>query len=119
MLLWHALVAPQFILHRTYSPLCDTRFHSLSLPLTLVQHSNSFSIQVGDIVERHLEEGDVVLFNRQPSLHRVSIQAFRCGLCCVVCGDVFVDVFGVCKGCVFECGLVQARTGGGSIQAFR
>jgi DNA-directed RNA polymerase III subunit RPC1 len=33
--------------------------------------------QVGDIVERHLEEGDVVLFNRQPSLHRVSIMAFR------------------------------------------
>jgi DNA-directed RNA polymerase III subunit RPC1 len=28
-------------------------------------------------VERHLEEGDVVLFNRQPSLHRVSIMAFR------------------------------------------
>jgi DNA-directed RNA polymerase III subunit RPC1 len=37
-------------------------------------------LQVGDIVERHLEEGDVVLFNRQPSLHRVSIQAFRCVL---------------------------------------
>jgi DNA-directed RNA polymerase beta' subunit len=34
-------------------------------------------VKVGDIVERHLEEGDVVLFNRQPSLHRVSIQAFR------------------------------------------
>jgi hypothetical protein len=38
--------------------------------------------QVGDIVERHLEEGDVVLFNRQPSLHRVSIQAFRCVRVC-------------------------------------
>jgi DNA-directed RNA polymerase III subunit RPC1 len=34
-------------------------------------------LQVGDIVERHLEEGDIVLFNRQPSLHRVSIMAFR------------------------------------------
>lgn len=33
--------------------------------------------QVGYIVERHLEEGDVILFNRQPSLHRLSIQAFR------------------------------------------
>lgn len=30
-------------------------------------------LQVGDIVERHLEDGDVVLFNRQPSLHRLSI----------------------------------------------
>lgn len=31
------------------------------------------NLQVGDIVERHLEDGDVVLFNRQPSLHRLSI----------------------------------------------
>jgi DNA-directed RNA polymerase III subunit RPC1 len=29
----------------------------------------------GDIVERHLMNGDVVLFNRQPSLHRMSIMA--------------------------------------------
>ncbi|MEA1993588.1 MAG: DNA-directed RNA polymerase subunit A' [Euryarchaeota archaeon] len=30
---------------------------------------------VGGIVERHLEDGDIVLFNRQPSLHRLSIMA--------------------------------------------
>ncbi len=30
-------------------------------------------LEVGDIVERHLINGDVVLFNRQPSLHRMSI----------------------------------------------
>ncbi len=35
------------------------------------------SLQVGYTVERHLEDGDVVLFNRQPSLHRISIMAFR------------------------------------------
>jgi DNA-directed RNA polymerase III subunit RPC1 len=34
-------------------------------------------LAVGDIVERHLCDGDVVLFNRQPSLHRVSIMAMR------------------------------------------
>jgi DNA-directed RNA polymerase III subunit RPC1 len=34
-------------------------------------------LKVGDIVERHLHDGDVVLFNRQPSLHRVSIMAHR------------------------------------------
>ena len=28
-------------------------------------------LAVGDIVERHLRDGDVVLFNRQPSLHKV------------------------------------------------
>lgn len=34
-------------------------------------------LKIGDIVERHLEDGDIVLFNRQPSLHRISIMAFR------------------------------------------
>ncbi|CAK9439903.1 uncharacterized protein LODBEIA_P40030 [Lodderomyces beijingensis] len=31
------------------------------------------SLQPGDVVERHIEDGDIVLFNRQPSLHRLSI----------------------------------------------
>lgn len=37
----------------------------------------SEEMKFGDIVERHLIEGDVVLFNRQPSLHRISIMAHR------------------------------------------
>ena len=32
-------------------------------------------LRVGDVVERHLQNGDVVLFNRQPSLHRNSLLA--------------------------------------------
>ncbi|CAG8468336.1 8399_t:CDS:10 [Diversispora eburnea] len=32
-------------------------------------------LQIGDVVERHLSDGDVVLFNRQPSLHKLSIMA--------------------------------------------
>ena len=28
------------------------------------------------MVERHMLDGDIVLFNRQPSLHKLSIQAF-------------------------------------------
>ncbi|KAJ1678800.1 DNA-directed RNA polymerase III subunit C1 (rpo31), partial [Spiromyces aspiralis] len=32
-------------------------------------------LQIGDLVERHLNDGDIVLFNRQPSLHRLSIMA--------------------------------------------
>jgi len=32
-------------------------------------------IDVGWKVERHIRDGDIVLFNRQPSLHRVSIMA--------------------------------------------
>ncbi len=35
------------------------------------------SLDVGYIVERHIRDGDVVLFNRQPSLHRMSIMAHR------------------------------------------
>ncbi|MEM2250810.1 MAG: DNA-directed RNA polymerase subunit A' [Candidatus Hadarchaeales archaeon] len=33
------------------------------------------SLAPGYIVERHLRDGDIVLFNRQPSLHRMSIMA--------------------------------------------
>ena len=32
-------------------------------------------LKIGDIVERHMHDGDVVLFNRQPSLHKSSIMA--------------------------------------------
>lgn len=35
------------------------------------------TLREGDVVERHMEDGDVVLFNRQPSLHKVSIMAHR------------------------------------------
>ncbi|UVS70629.1 DNA-directed RNA polymerase subunit A' [Nitrososphaera viennensis] len=33
------------------------------------------SLAPGYIVERHLSDGDIVIFNRQPSLHRMSIMA--------------------------------------------
>lgn len=32
-------------------------------------------LSYGDVVERHLEDGDIVLFNRQPSLHKLSIMS--------------------------------------------
>jgi len=31
----------------------------------------------GDIVERHIRDGDIVIFNRQPSLHRISMMCHR------------------------------------------
>ncbi|KAI9893818.1 MAG: DNA-directed RNA polymerase III subunit RPC1 [Vezdaea aestivalis] len=34
-------------------------------------------LKEGDVVERHLEDGDIVLFNRQPSLHKLSILCHR------------------------------------------
>ncbi|KAI8588436.1 hypothetical protein BDZ88DRAFT_422050 [Geranomyces variabilis] len=30
-------------------------------------------LRIGDTVDRHLQDGDIVLFNRQPSLHKLSI----------------------------------------------
>lgn len=33
------------------------------------------TVDIGYIVERQLQEGDIVLFNRQPSLHRMSMMA--------------------------------------------
>ncbi len=35
------------------------------------------NLEVGDIVNRHLLDGDVCLFNRQPTLHRMSMMAHK------------------------------------------
>ena len=40
-------------------------------------NDNAHKLRIGDIVERHLEDGDIVLFNRQPSLHKLSILSHR------------------------------------------
>ncbi|RDB15486.1 DNA-directed RNA polymerase III subunit rpc1 [Hypsizygus marmoreus] len=34
-------------------------------------------LAIGDVVERHVIDGDIVLFNRQPSLHKLSIMCHR------------------------------------------
>jgi DNA-directed RNA polymerase III subunit RPC1 len=34
-------------------------------------------LSIGDVVERHVMNGDYILFNRQPSLHRISLMAHR------------------------------------------
>ena len=38
---------------------------------------DSIVLEDGDIIDRHLRDGDVVLFNRQPSLHRMSMMGHR------------------------------------------
>ncbi|KAG2344971.1 beta and beta-prime subunits of DNA dependent RNA-polymerase [Suillus weaverae] len=35
------------------------------------------SLRIGDVVERHIINGDIALFNRQPSLHKLSIMCHR------------------------------------------
>lgn len=39
-----------------------------------------FTLEVGDTVERKLQDGDVLLLNRQPTLHKGSMMAFNCKL---------------------------------------
>jgi len=60
------------------------------------------ALEPGFVVERHIQDGDIVLFNRQPSLHRMSIMAhvvkvlpyktFRLNLC--VCPPYNADFDG-------------------------
>ena len=37
--------------------------------------TDNYVLEIGDIVNRHLIDGDYVLFNRQPSLHKMSMMA--------------------------------------------
>lgn len=58
----------------------------------LVKFFDPNDLKIGDVVERHLMDKDIILFNRQPSLHRLSIMAhnvvihphktFRFNECC-------------------------------------
>ncbi|KAJ3553806.1 hypothetical protein NP233_g12563 [Leucocoprinus birnbaumii] len=41
------------------------------------RNSIADGLAVGDVVERHVIDGDIVLFNRQPSLHKLSIMCHR------------------------------------------
>lgn len=45
--------------------------------LSKVMDRANIALEEGDIVDRHLRNGDNVLFNRQPSLHKMSMMAHR------------------------------------------
>jgi len=45
--------------------------------LNFVRKLNEMNLEYGDIVERHMMDGDAVLFNRQPSLHKMSMMGHR------------------------------------------
>jgi len=48
-----------------------------TIDLRFVKRTSEMPLEPGYIVERSLQDGDVVLFNRQPSLHKMSIMAHR------------------------------------------
>ncbi|KAK1443083.1 beta and beta-prime subunits of DNA dependent RNA-polymerase [Babesia gibsoni] len=43
-----------------------------------VKRASDLQLEYGYRVERHLQDGDFILFNRQPSLHKMSIMGHRC-----------------------------------------
>lgn len=45
--------------------------------LHLIEDREGIRLQFGDVVERHLVDGDIGCFNRQPSLHKLSFMAHR------------------------------------------
>jgi DNA-directed RNA polymerase subunit A' len=65
------------------------------------KNQRKLEIAIGDVVYRHMKNGDVVLFNRQPSLHRMSMMAhkarimdyntFRLNVCVTPCYNADFD----------------------------
>mmetsp|Transcript_15419 Transcript_15419/g.31429 ORF Transcript_15419/g.31429 Transcript_15419/m.31429 type:complete len:1212 (+) Transcript_15419:102-3737(+) len=47
------------------------------IDLRYAKHRNDLVLKYGWVVERHLRDDDVVIFNRQPSLHKMSIMGHR------------------------------------------
>ena len=47
------------------------------MDLRYVRSRNDLVLEYGWVVERHLRDDDIVLFNRQPSLHKMSIMGHR------------------------------------------
>ena len=42
-----------------------------------LRFTNNLELEVGDVVDRHMKDGDLVVFNRQPTLHRMSMMAHK------------------------------------------
>jgi DNA-directed RNA polymerase II subunit RPB1 len=47
------------------------------LPIDLRYKKEKVDLRYGDVVERHLQSGDIVLLNRQPTLHKQSMMGHR------------------------------------------
>ena len=47
------------------------------IDLSILQNRTDAHLEPGYIVERHLQDNDYVIFNRQPSLHKMSMMGHR------------------------------------------
>ena len=61
------------------------------LPIDLRYRKEKVDLRYGDIVERHIVDGDIVLLNRQPTLHKLSMMGHRI----VVAQDPKINTFGL------------------------
>jgi len=64
----------------------EKKSSGLSITLRFIDLA-SIVLEEGDVVHRHLMDGDYVLFNRQPTLHRMSMQGHRVRV--MMQGDTF------------------------------
>ncbi|CAM9651215.1 unnamed protein product, partial [Phaeothamnion confervicola] len=53
------------------------RHDGVRVDLRYVRNKNDLILEYGWVVERHLTDDDVIVFNRQPSLHKMSIMGHR------------------------------------------
>ena len=55
----------------------DAKLGELKFNLKYMKNYKQFKLKYGDVVERKLRDNDIVLLNRQPSLHRGSMAAMK------------------------------------------
>lgn len=48
-----------------------------SNPIDIKFNKRNYQLKIGDKLERHMMDGDIVFFNRQPSLHKYSMMAMK------------------------------------------
>ena len=58
-------------------PVSSMNFGGRVLPIDLRYRKGKVELRYGDVVERHLVDGDFVLLNRQPTLHKLSMMGHR------------------------------------------
>lgn len=58
-------------------PLSNSSSNRRVLPIDLRYREGGVDLKYGDIVERHLVNGDYVLLNRQPTLHKLSMMGHK------------------------------------------
>ena len=58
-------------------PISSIELGRKALPIVLKYRKDKVDLRFGDIVERHIVDGDIVLLNRQPTLHKLSMMGHK------------------------------------------